>query len=213
MQFPPLPTVPEPLRGRNVVMIDGAVLGDPGRANGLLRPLRDLSPELDTFATMPAADLRRLHGDPEEPTTAVSDHRMLTALPPDAVDAFVAAAGPGSGSPLTLAELRQLGGALERRPERHGVLATLDAPFLSVAVAIAPDPDAAEAGAAAAQRLSAALEPWTRERRYLGFTSKPVDAASGFDAAAYRRLQLIKAEIDPDGLFLANHPIAPALES
>jgi FAD/FMN-containing dehydrogenase len=210
MQFPQLPTVPEPLRGRNVVMIDGAVVGDAVRADRLLRPLRELSPDLDTFATVPAADLGRLHGDPEEPTTAVSDHRMLTELPPDAVEAFVAAAGPGSGSPLTLAELRQLGGALGRRPERHGALATLDAAFLTVAVAIAHDRDAAEAGAAAAQRLSAALEPWTSERRYLSFTSKPVDARLGFEPAAYRRLQRIKAEVDPDGAFLANHPVGPA---
>jgi Berberine and berberine like len=158
---------------------------------------------------MPAAELRRLHGDPEEPVTAVSDHRMLDALPPDVVDAFVAAAGPGSGSPLTLAELRQLGGGLGRRPERHGALATLDAAFLTVAVAFAHDADAVEAGAAAARRLSAALEPWTSERRYLGFTSKPVDARLGFEPAAYRRLQRIKAEVDPDGLFLANHPIEP----
>ena len=209
MQFPPLPAFPEPLRGRNVVMIDGAVVGDAGRADRLLRPLRELSPELDTFATVPAAELRRLHGDPEEPITAGSDHRMLTELPPDAVDAFVAAAGPGSGSPLTLAELRQLGGALGRRPERHGALATLDAAFLTVAVAIAPDPDSADAGAAAAQRLSAALEPWTSERRYLGFTSKPVDARLGFEPGAYGRLQRIKTAVDPDGVFLANHPIVP----
>jgi FAD/FMN-containing dehydrogenase len=209
MQFPPLPIVPEPLRGRNVVMIDGAVLGSAGRADELLRPLRDLSPELDTFGTMPAAELRRLHADPEEPVIAVSDHRMLPTLPPDAVDAFVAAAGPGSGSPLTLAELRQLGGALGRRPERHGALATLDAAFLTVAVAIVQEAHAAEAGAAAARRLSAALEPWTSERRYLGFTSKPVDARMGFEPAAYRRLQRIKTEVDPDGLFLANHPIEP----
>jgi hypothetical protein len=81
--------------------------------------------ELDTFAMMPAADLRELHGDPEEPIAAVSAHRLLAELPPAAVDAFVAAAGPGSGLPLMLAELRRLGGALGRRPERHGALPTL----------------------------------------------------------------------------------------
>ena len=36
------------------------------------------------------------------------------ALPAQAIDAFVAAAGPGSGSPLVSAEIRHLGGALFR---------------------------------------------------------------------------------------------------
>ena len=30
MQLPPLPEIPEPIRGRSIVMIDGAVQGDPG---------------------------------------------------------------------------------------------------------------------------------------------------------------------------------------
>jgi hypothetical protein len=213
MQFPPLSSIPEPLRGRNVVMIDGVVLGDESRAAELLRPLRELGPELDTFATMPAADLRGLHGDPEEPIAAVSDHRLLAELPPHAVDAFVAAAGPGSGSPLMLAELRQLGGALERRPDRHGALPTLDARFALVAVAIAPDADAAVAGSAAAGWVTAALEPWLSERTYLGFTAKPIDTATAFEPAAYRRLRQIKAEVDPGGLFHANHAIEPEAAS
>jgi FAD/FMN-containing dehydrogenase len=210
MQFPHLPSIPEPLRGRNVVIIDGVVLGGESRAQELLRPMRELRPELDTFATMPAADLRALHGDPEEPTAAVSDHRLLAELPPDAVDAFVAAAGPGSGAPLMLAELRQLGGALGRRPDRHGALPALDAGFALVAVAIAPDAETALAGTAAARRVSGELEPWVSERTYLGFTSKPIDARTAFEPAAYRRLQRIKAEVDPDELFRANHAIDPA---
>src|SRR5215213_3648122 len=63
MQFPVMDEIPEPLRGRSVVMIDGAVQGDPA----VLEPLRALAPEIDTFATVPAASLVRLHQDPEEP--------------------------------------------------------------------------------------------------------------------------------------------------
>jgi FAD/FMN-containing dehydrogenase len=66
------------------------------------------------------------------------------------------------------------------------------------------------AGAAATRRVSGELEPWVSERTYLGFTSKPIDARTAFEPAAYRRLQRIKAEVDPDGLFRANHAIDPA---
>jgi FAD/FMN-containing dehydrogenase len=83
-------------------------------------------------------------------------------------------------------------------------------PAAGLAVAIAPDADAAVAGTAAAQRLTASLEPWTSERTYLGFTSNPIDARAAFEPTAYRRLQRIKAEVDPDGLFLANHAVEPA---
>lgn len=64
----------------------------------------------------------QIHGDPPEPVPYASDHAMLGSLPPEAVDAFVAAAGPGSGSTLLAAELRQLGGAMARTPAEHGVL-------------------------------------------------------------------------------------------
>jgi FAD/FMN-containing dehydrogenase len=210
IRFPPMPEVPAEVRGREVVMIDGAVLGDETRAEELLRPLRELRPELDTFATMPAAELRHMHGDPEEASAHVSDHRLLAELPPDAVDAFVASVEPGSASPLVVAELRQLGGVLDRPPERHGALATIDDPFAMVAVALAPDAEGVLAGSAVVRKVTGALEPWTSERMYLGFTAEQIDVRRAFEPAAYRRLQRIKAEVDPDGLFRANHAIEPA---
>ena len=67
LQIPPLPEIPEEIRGRQIVVIDGAVLGTEDEANEILAPLRELGPEIDTFATVPAASLVRLHMDPEPP--------------------------------------------------------------------------------------------------------------------------------------------------
>ncbi|MCU1677137.1 MAG: linked oxidase domain protein, partial [Frankiales bacterium] len=106
LQLPPIDAVPPPLRGRRIVAIDGAVLAGDDDARALLAPLRALGPDLDTFSRMAAIDLGRLHGDPEGPTPAVSDAAMLGPLPAQARAAFVAAAGPSSGSSLTIAELR-----------------------------------------------------------------------------------------------------------
>jgi len=64
---------------------------------------------------------------------------MLGALTPEAVDAFVAAAGPGSGSTLVMAELRQLGGALARTPVEHGALPGLEADKVLFSVGMAVD--------------------------------------------------------------------------
>jgi FAD/FMN-containing dehydrogenase len=44
------------------------------------------------------------------------------------------------------------------------------------------------------------------EGSYLNLAERRVDPASGFDAAAWARLRAIRAEVDPTGLALANHP-------
>jgi FAD/FMN-containing dehydrogenase len=208
LQLPPFPELPEQVRGRRLVMIDGAVLGDPRAAEALVRPLRDLSREIDTFATVPVTALQRLHLDPEEPAPVVTGHRMLRGLTAEAVEAFVGAAGPGSGSTLLVAELRQLGGALARAPERHGALSHLEDPFALFGAAIAPDPEAAAAGNLSVGRLAEALGPWDSGRRYANFAETPTPAAALFSPPALRRLEPIKARVDPEGLFRASHAIS-----
>ena len=210
LQLPPSPQLPEELRGRQLVMIDGAILDDREAAEALLRPLRTLKPEVDTFTTVPASTLARLHLDPEEPIPAVSGHRLLAGLPPEGVKAFVEAAGPGSGSTLLLAELRQLGGALARTPEHHGALSRLDAGFGMFAAAIAPDPEAACAGTAGVAGLERALGPWSSPRRYANMTEQPAEAGALYDPATLQRLEQLKGRVDPAGLILANHAIEPS---
>ena len=58
IQVPPLPEIPEGIRGRQIVVIDAAVLGTEAGGERDPRPLRELGPEIDTFATVPAASLR-----------------------------------------------------------------------------------------------------------------------------------------------------------
>jgi FAD/FMN-containing dehydrogenase len=209
LQLPDMPQVPPPLRGRQVLMIDGAYLGAREDGDEALAPLRALRPELDSFATIPAAALQRLHGDPEAPTPFVSEHRMLTDLPRDAVELFLTTAGPGSGSSLLVAELRQLGGALARRPEHHGALPRLEGAFALYAGGLALDDDMALASLVHASRLASALEPWSDRRRHLNFEEHPTDAAVFYDEDTYARLRTIKAQVDPRSLIHANHSIQP----
>src|SRR3954454_18179602 len=60
LNLPPMPELPEFLRGRQLVVIDGAVLAEDERAEEVLAGLRALEPELDSFARVPAAGLVRL---------------------------------------------------------------------------------------------------------------------------------------------------------
>ena len=209
LRLPPNPNLPEEVRGCPLVAIDGAVIGDIYEAEALMAPLRELRPEIDTFGTMPATALARLHLDPEDPVPVLSDDGLLTCLPSEAVEAFVGAAGPESGSTLMIAELRQLGGALGRTPERHGALPRLDGDFLLFACAVPMGPGSTAAGRAHAARLTAALDPWSSGRRYQNFAERPLEPGSIFEPETQRRLTAIKARVDPDGLFQANHAIDP----
>ena len=122
LHVPPLPDVPEFLRGRSVVVIDGAFTGSAEAGGEAVASLRALGPEVDTWAMVPAVALSHLHMDPEEPVPYGSASSMLGPLDDAALDAFEAHIQPGA--PLLFAELRHLGGACARaRGRRHARLA------------------------------------------------------------------------------------------
>jgi FAD/FMN-containing dehydrogenase len=208
LQVPPLPDIPEFLRGRALIVIDGAYIGDQATASAALQPLRDLGPEMDTFATIPPVALSRIHMDPEGPTPAIgAGGRMLRELTDETIDAFLAAAGPGSNSALLMAEIRHLGGALGRAPEGHGALAGFGGEYTTFAGGIPVNPEITAAIHVGLATLSDALAPWDAGSAYLNFTEETVDPALFYSPEAYARLRRIKAEVDPAGLFRGNHAI------
>ena len=213
MSFPPIPELPEFLRGRQVVVIDGAVLTDDSTAQSLLAPLRALRPEIDTFGRVPSASLTRLHMDPEGPTPAVATGTLLAQLPEEAVAAFLAEVGPGSTTSLLSAELRQLGGALGRHHPGAGALPRLEGAYAGFFVAMAPTPQLAAQGRADADRLVAALAPWSSERAVLNFTEQRTDTSAAYGAEAWARLCAVRASVDPHELFVANHPVTASSPS
>jgi hypothetical protein len=207
LRVPPLPEIPEPLRGREFVMVEAAYLGDEGAGAELIGPLRGLGPELDTFATIPALALGQLNMDPDQPAPFQGDGALLADLPDAAIDALVAIAGPGTGSPLTIVELRHLGGALGRPAPGGGAQPSLDAGFLLTAVGITPAPDLADAVRGQAQALKRALAPWQAGYDYYNSADTPAPAEAVLPAASYRRLQGIKAVRDPDQAIISAHAV------
>ncbi len=203
MQLPPLEELPEFLRGRNIVMIDGAVQGDPAT----LDALRALEPEIDTFGTVPAQSLVRLHQDPEEPMPSVGGTALFEALPREAVHALLTVAGPGSDMPLEMVELRQAGGALRRTAPGHGAAATIDAGFVLFTGGLALSPEMGAAKLAYIHGLKTVMEPWTSPGHYLNFAEEHVDVAHAFSPEAFARLRAVKDRLDPDGVIHANHAI------
>jgi hypothetical protein len=213
MNLPPMPELPPFLRGRQLVVIDGAVLADDDSAAEILAALRALEPELDTFARVPAAGLVRLHMDPEGPTPAVSSSTILADLPDAAIETFLALTGRGSGSTLLAAELRQLGGALSRPADGAGVLPMLEGAFVLFGVAIAATPEMAAQGQADGTALVDAMRAYASGRDYLNFAERPVDVSASFPKEAWHRLKGIRSAVDPGGLVKANHPVPRLYEN
>ena len=208
MRTPPLPDIPEPLRGRNLAVIEVACLHGEAATAELLAPLRELCPEIDTIAPTGPAGLLGLHMDPPGPVPGAGDGALLDELPGDAIDALVAAAGPGSGSPLISVEVRHLGGALGRAHDSHGALAAVEADFALYAVGMAPDADAAAAVNDHIDVVKGAVSEWSAGRRFLNFSERR-GGEDMFAPAALRRLRAVKTLVDPDDMIRANHPIAP----
>jgi FAD/FMN-containing dehydrogenase len=210
VQVPPFEHIPAAVRGRPFAMVDAVVIGDEALGREVMAPLWALGPEIDTFAMRPPAGIADLHMDPEEPVPATTGCMMLGDLTPEAIDRFVAAVGPGSGSRLLVADLRHVGGALGRPAPGHGALAALDASYLSFAVGLAATDGMERASRERLDTLGAALAPWDTGRRYLNFSEERTEPARFFAPAVEEQLRAVKAAVDPGDLFRANHRIAPA---
>ncbi len=209
---PPIPDVPEPLRGRALLTIGAAVIGSQQDGERTIAPLRELGePILDTFAQMPAAGLTRINMDPESPVPGISDYALIDALPDEAIDAFVAVAWPDTGpSQLLMAELRQLGGALGRAEADAGALAKLDAGFVVNAVGMPMAPGSADAINADLDRLTDAMGRWHSAGGYMNFADRPCDADQIFSPEICARLSAVRDRWNPDGVIRANHMPASA---
>jgi FAD/FMN-containing dehydrogenase len=208
MHFPPLPELPDFLRGRSVAVIDGAYAGGADAGAEAVAALQALGPELDTWAMVPAVALSRLHMDPEEPMPYLSKSAIFGALDDAALDTIAAHAQPGS--PLMFAELRQLGGEVGRVPDEAGATGSFDGDYLYFTAGLVIGPEMAQAVHAAGAAARAALAPYDTGAAYLNFAEAPTDPSAFYDAESYERLRAIRAAVDPAGLMVGNHAIPPA---
>jgi hypothetical protein len=208
LQVPDLPMAPPPLRGRSFVVVEAAFLGDADAGAALLDPLRELGPEMDTFAMVSPAALGALHADPEDPMPALTEHTLLRGLDSAAIDAFVSATGAASGSIVTSVELRHLGGALSRRSPGAGALGAIDGEFSLFGVGVPMTPEMGQALAGQLGAIRDTMAPWRAARQVLNFVEHPTDGRVGFDDDTYRRLQDVRRRYDRDGVLLASHGIA-----
>lgn len=207
---------PPPEFRQPLFVVDGAVLattpGDVPAARGyaadLLGRLRTVAaPIADSWAPAAPAAVLEAHQDPDQPIPFVGDHMLLGELGERGAAEFLRATGPGSGSPMVVAGLRQLGGRYPVPDPRGGVLTTLDARFSYAGSGLALDPAAAAALHAHCATVRAALAPWDTGRTVPGFVEDFGQPQGHLDPAAVRFVDAVRARVDPRGLFRGD--IAP----
>jgi UDP-N-acetylenolpyruvoylglucosamine reductase len=210
LRVPPLPEIPEAVRGRELVVIEATILDGDHDTDELLEPLRALGAEMDTFGNIPVSALHHLHMDPDHPVPGMGTHMLLGDLPAEAIDALVEVGGPGTRTPLLSIELRHLGGAVGRAEAGHGAVAAIDAPFAMFGVGMAMTPEMIAGIEAYRPELRAALAPYDAGHAYSNFVEEPTHASRMFARDSYARLCEVKADYDPADLFRSNHPIPAA---
>ncbi|WP_285704295.1 FAD-binding protein [Microtetraspora sp. NBRC 16547] len=208
LQFPPLPDVPEPLRGLSAVTADVTFLGQPEEGRALLREF-DAIPGaiLDTRDRIEVAHLGGVCAEPTEPTPSLFRGELLTALDDAAAAALLASSGPGTVAPLACVQVRHLGGALARPTENGGACGHIEEPYLLGMLGVLATPEAAGPIRDRQASIARALTPYTSGRKPFTFLAHGESAAAAFPGDVLARLRDVKRDRDPRGVFRSNHPV------
>lgn len=203
LRLPAAPELPAPLRGQFVVHLRFAHLGSAADGAALLAPMRAVTPAImDRVGEMPFAALDSIHMDPTDPMSTWARGTTLRELPAAAIDALLAAAGPGVEVPLIMVEVRQLGGAIARPAAVPNAVAGRDAAFSVLALGPMAGP-LAETMPAITQAVVDGLAPWAARGGLLNFlgSANPERVGRMWNEADRARLLAARARVDPMGLF------------
>jgi FAD/FMN-containing dehydrogenase len=210
VNLPPVETVPEPLRGRLVVMLRFALDGTDEEAAALLAPMRDAGRVLlDGVSRIPSRMVDVIHQDPTDPAPTWERGSLLSGLPAPAVDALLEVAGPGRGHALAMVELRLMGGAVGRPATPPNAVAGREGAYSLFTLGVLAPEVAAEVPAAG-DRVHEALSPWgtgTALVNFLGGDTTPEQLLAAWRPEDRERLLRVKHAVDPHNLFRFGHAL------
>jgi hypothetical protein len=158
---------------------------------------------------MPYTAVDAIHQDPDHPVPFCQRGTLLAEVTGETIDALLAVAGPQAAVPLMMCELRQLGGALARRPAAGNAVGGRDAAYSLSAVGMLT-PATAQAATAAVGAVITAAGPWPAGRTLVNLHGAPgdeTDRARAWDPGTYQRLAGLVRRYDPNRLLRHGHAI------
>ena len=207
---PPAPFIPEEDWGRLVFAVFVCFDGDQADGERALAPLRALAaPIADAIGPMPYPAIYELTEMASARHAAAVRSAYLHALPDAMIEAAIDAVSR-SESPLSMIQLRALGGAMAQVAPDATAFAHRDKEFLVAIAGISME-------AADADSLAAWVEAaWDRIRPYgagvyVNFLGDEGEerVREAFTPAAYERLADVKRRYDPANVFRMNQNIRP----
>jgi FAD binding domain len=208
LRFPPLPEIPEPLRGGSFVTFALTFIGDPEDAEELIAPVRALAtPMIDTLGIVALSALGDILAEPVDPMPVLERSILLPTLPDAALDALLSFAGAGAPSMLTVVQVRHLGGALARPAANPGAVGTVEEEFQLFMLGIPAVPELVAPLMGQLAEGERAMAPYASGRRMFNFLGHNADPSTAFAPEALERLRDIKAERDPFGVIRSNRPV------
>jgi FAD/FMN-containing dehydrogenase len=207
----PVPTVPEELHGKHVVVVGTCYAGPVEVGERVLKPLRELgSPLLDGCAPMPFTQHQAML-DPTFPHDWWYYIRScnLAELTDEVIDVLVEY-GLRIASPVTVFSIFHLGGAVARVGEDETAFGGRDAGHTVNVVGITTTGDGFEEEREWARGLWNALEPY-HQNVYVNFLMEEGEdrVRESYGATKYDRLKALKRKYDPGNFFRLNQNIAP----
>ncbi len=206
MNYPPLPQLPEFLRGQTFIQVRGCYAGTVEDGEALLAYWRDWhEPVIDDFKAMPFTDVAQVSNDPVDPMPACHTGGWLHSITDEAIDALVSMVPAQNGpSPVIFAEIRHAGGAIAQAQPGASAFSLRDAAFILECIGVAPTPEAKQGFTQITDALKAGMASALTGGIYLNFASDHDSrqrAQAAFSAEALTRLRLVKAAYDPENRF------------
>ncbi len=207
-RFPPLPDVPEPLRGRAFASIAVAYLGSEGEAEACLAPFRRIPGlEMDLMRVVPISELGSIAEEPTAPMPGMQRSCLLERLDEDTIAALTGVVGPDSGSPLPIFQIRHLGGGFTRTLETAGSHGAVTEPYNLFALGVPAAPELVEVISMFFARISDAVAGVSSGRTLLNFQESGEDPGLWWNGETRSRLARAKQDSDPLSTIRSNRPV------
>lgn len=214
MNFPPIPELPEFLRGQSFAMVRGCYCGPMEEGETLLGYWRDWrAPIIDDFKAMPFSEVATISNDPVDPLPGLSSGAWLRELNDQVLETLIRYGAPSEGPPLFLmTEVRHAGGAISRLEHTANAFSHREALHSLQVVGVTETPEAYRGLQAYTQRLKSDLKPYLMGvyMNWLEGLESREKIQEAYSPQNYRRLRELKAKYDPDNLLGFSFNILPA---
>jgi FAD/FMN-containing dehydrogenase len=191
-------------------------VGDPDEGARVVRPLKDLRPEVDLIQPMPYTTFQAIL-DPLAPRGYRSYWRgeYMSGLTDEAIDTFVQHAPTLTAAAIPFSQMIifRIGQGVTAVADDATAFSHRDANYLFHPISIWQDPADDERLIAANRAFAEAMRPFSTGGAYLNFTPEMDRVRDFYGEEKYERLMALKDTYDPDNLFRLNQNIKPSTQA